>query len=40
MDLTAARKVLDELSSRAILVDVDQDGEMVYTLPPPDGRFL
>ena len=40
MDLTAARKVLDELASRAILVDVDHDGEMVYTLPPPMAGFF
>ena len=40
MDLAAARKVLDELSSRAILVDVERDGEMVYTLPPPMAGFF
>ncbi|HMN59842.1 MAG TPA: 4Fe-4S dicluster domain-containing protein [Anaerolinea sp.] len=40
MDLTAARKVLDELASRAILVDVDHDGEMVYPLPPPMAGFF
>jgi len=40
MDLTASRKALDELASRAILVDVEQDGEMVYTLPPPMAGFF
>ena len=40
MDLSAARKVLDELASRAILVDVEHDGEMVYTLPPPMAGFF
>jgi Na+-translocating ferredoxin:NAD+ oxidoreductase RNF subunit RnfB len=40
MDLTATRKVLDELSSRAILVDVERDGNMVYTLPPPMAGFF
>src|SRR5512133_1463513 len=40
MDLTATRKVLDELSSRAILVDVERDGRMVYTLPPPMAGFF
>jgi ferredoxin len=40
MDLTSARNVLDELSSRAILVDVDRDGETVYTLPPPMAGFF
>jgi ferredoxin len=40
MDLSAARKVLDELSSRAILVDCEQNGEMQYTLPPPMAGFF
>ncbi len=40
MDLTASRKVLDELASRAILVDVERDGEIVYTLPPPMAGFF
>jgi formate hydrogenlyase subunit 6/NADH:ubiquinone oxidoreductase subunit I len=35
-----ARKVLDELASRAILVDIERDGEMVYTLPPPMAGFF
>jgi ferredoxin len=40
MDLAATRKILDELASRAILVDIDQDGEPVYTLPPPMAGFF
>jgi formate hydrogenlyase subunit 6/NADH:ubiquinone oxidoreductase subunit I len=40
MDLPAARKALEELAGRAILVDVDHDGEMVYTLPPPMAGFF
>ncbi len=40
MDLAATRKVLDELSSRAILVDVEREGQMVYTLPPPMAGFF
>lgn len=40
MDLPAAQNVLDELASRAILVDVDHDGETVYTLPPPMAGFF
>jgi ferredoxin len=40
MDLTETRKVLDELSSRAILVDVDRDGRSTYTLPPPMAGFF
>lgn len=40
MDLTGTRKVLDELSSRAILVDVERDGKTIYTLPPPMAGFF
>lgn len=40
VDLTTARNVLDELASRAILVDVEQNGETVYTLPPPMAGFF
>ncbi|MEN4042170.1 MAG: hypothetical protein ROW39_07495, partial [Anaerolineaceae bacterium] len=40
MDITAARKTLDELASRAILVDVEQNGETVYTMPPPMAGFF
>jgi ferredoxin len=40
MSLVETRKVLDELASRAILVDVEQNGEMVYTLPPPMAGFF
>jgi len=40
VDLTTARKALDELASRAILVDVEQKGETVYTLPPPMAGFF
>ncbi|MEN8221659.1 MAG: 4Fe-4S dicluster domain-containing protein [Acidobacteriota bacterium] len=36
----ATRKILDELSGRAILVDVEQDGETIYTLPPPMAGFF
>ena len=32
--------MLDELAGRAILVDVERDGEMVYTLPPPMAGFF
>jgi len=35
-----AQKVLDELSGRAILVDMDHNGESVYTLPPPMAGFF
>jgi ferredoxin len=40
MDLSAARSVLDELASRAILVDVQREGDTVYTLPPPMAGFF
>ncbi len=40
MDLTETRKALDELSSRAILVDVELDGKTTYTLPPPMAGFF
>ena len=35
-----ARKVLDRLASRAILVDMDQNGETQYILPPPMAGFF
>jgi ferredoxin len=40
MDLASAQKVLNELASRAILVDIDQNGETVYALPPPMAGFF
>jgi len=40
MDLPAAQKVLDELASRAILVDVERNGKSIYTLPPPMAGFF
>jgi hypothetical protein len=40
MDTLQAQKVLDELSSRAILVDVDHNGKSTYTLPPPMAGFF
>jgi ferredoxin len=40
MDLPAARKVLEELAGRAILVDIDHGGESIYALPPPMAGFF
>ena len=40
MDLASTHKVLDELSGRAILVDIEQNGESVYVLPPPMAGFF
>ncbi len=39
-DEAEARKVLDELASRALLVDVDVQGESIYSLPPPMAGFF
>jgi Pyruvate/2-oxoacid:ferredoxin oxidoreductase delta subunit len=35
-----AKKTLDELASRAILIDVEKDGQSVYSLPPPMAGFF
>ncbi|GAP14049.1 dissimilatory sulfite reductase (desulfoviridin), alpha and beta subunits [Longilinea arvoryzae] len=40
MDLTEARKVLDGLAEKAILLDAGRQGETVYTLPPPMAGFF
>jgi Na+-translocating ferredoxin:NAD+ oxidoreductase RNF subunit RnfB len=40
MDPAEARRVLDELAGRAILVDAERDGETTYTLPPPMAGFF
>ena len=40
MNLTITQKVLDELAGRAILVDIEQNGESVYVLPPPMAGFF
>jgi ferredoxin len=40
MDISSTRKVLDELADRAILVDVPQNGETMYVLPPPMAGFF
>ena len=37
---TEARRTLDALAARALLVDVEQDGELVYVLPPPMAGFF
>ncbi len=34
------RNTLERLASRAVLVDVEKDGETVYTLPPPMAGFF
>jgi hypothetical protein len=40
MDLAAARNVLEELASRAILVDIERNGRSWYALPPPMAGFF
>jgi len=40
MDSAGTQKVLDELAGRGILVDIEQDGESVYVLPPPMAGFF
>ena len=40
MDLTTTRKILEELAGRAILVDIERNGESQYALPPPMAGFF
>jgi len=40
MKLSETQKILDELAGRAILVDIEQNGQLVYTLPPPMAGFF
>lgn len=40
MDFPKTKTVLDELASRAILVDIERNGETVYVLPPPMAGFF
>jgi ferredoxin len=40
LDLVATQNVLDGLASKALLVDIEQNGETVYVLPPPMAGFF
>ena len=40
INITAAQKILDKLADKAILLDVQQNGKSVYTLPPPMAGFF
>jgi ferredoxin len=40
MGLVETRKILDQLASRAILVDMEQNGQTRYVLPPPMAGFF
>ena len=40
LNQTKTRKMLDQLASRAILVDMQNDGDTCYVLPPPMAGFF
>jgi ferredoxin len=40
VDPKSARKILDQLADRAILVDIEQNGQTLYCLPPPMAGFF
>ena len=40
INLTETQNILNELAGRAILVDIEQNGESVYALPPPMAGFF
>jgi ferredoxin len=40
LDLNSTRKILDALADRALLVDMEQNGEQEYALPPPMAGFF
>ena len=40
MDLNTTQKILDTLAGRALLVDMEQNGEQEYALPPPMAGFF
>ena len=40
LPLAGAAKVLEALASRAILLDLEQDGEPLFVLPPPMAGFF
>ena len=40
MPVDAAKAVLDELAGRAVLVDIVENGETTYSLPPPMAGFF
>ena len=39
-NLKSAQKTLDKLSERALLLDIVQNGETLYVLPPPMAGFF
>lgn len=40
MDFVSTKNILDKLASRALLVDIEMNGETTYTLPPPMAGFF
>lgn len=40
MSVAAARKTLDRLADKALLLDLEEDGETTYVLPPPMAGFF
>ncbi|MBI9103975.1 MAG: 4Fe-4S binding protein [Spirochaetales bacterium] len=38
--LEESKKILDELASRALLIDIDIDGSSTYAMPPPMAGFF
>jgi len=39
-NITETRKILDALAGRGLLIDVEQKGKIVYTMPPPMAGFF
>ncbi len=39
-NLAETQKILDELAGRSILVDIEQNGQTTYALPPPMAGFF
>ncbi len=40
LELAKTQNILDKLASRAILIDIEQNSEMQYVLPPPMAGFF
>lgn len=40
MSVAAARETLDRLADKALLLDLEEDGETTYVLPPPMAGFF
>ena len=40
MKTSEARKILDNLAARAILLDMEEDEKQTYVLPPPMAGFF